>query len=540
MEGWERVLRAPGEAQAMQMHGTKVNPPEGEGVQLCLNDTLEFKTEPFALVIFGGAGDYTRRMIVPSVYRLWQDGFLVSDFSVIGFGLPAMSDEGYRSYVLDSLQEFSETPSGGEKWDEFSRHFSYISAGFENGEGYETLYRRLGEVCAPGGSGRREVIFYLAVPPGAAPVIIANIANHRLCDESIEPKIIMEKPFGRDKASAGVLNDLILAVFRESQIFRVDHYLGKETVQNIRFFRFANSIFEPLWDRKYIDHVEITVAERIGVENRGAFYEETGVVRDVVQNHLVQLVALVAMEPPVRFEADLIRDEKVKVLRAIRIMGKDDIDHLCVRGQYGPGEIGGVAVKGFRQEDQVAPGSNMPTFFAAKLHIDNWRWDGVPFFLRAGKRLDRRLTEIVVHFRQAPLKLFGRSCEKMKPNSLRLGVQPQEFISLCMSVKYPGIGNTPYPVTMEFQYDNAFPVKRHSAHERLLLDCLRGDLTLFARQDGVEAAWSIVDPIIERWQEIPPDFPDYPAGSWGPPGAEELLRREGRSWSTGTTTTVPL
>ncbi|MDT8272230.1 MAG: glucose-6-phosphate dehydrogenase [Desulfomonilia bacterium] len=515
----------------MEKHETTDYPQEGDHGNLCLTPETELKKEPFALVIFGGAGDYTRRMIIPSLYHLRQDGFLVGDYSVIGFGLPAMSEEEYRAYVHHALDDFSSLHPDSEEWKEFAGHFTYISSGFDHDEGYETLYRRLGEVCLPGGTGRREVIFYLAVPPSAAPVIIANIKKHRLCDETIAPKIIMEKPFGRDRASAVKLNDIILDVFDENQIYRVDHYLGKEAVQNIRFFRFANSMFEPLWDRKYVDHVEITVAEQIGIEHRGAFYEETGVIRDVVQNHMMQLVSLVAMEPPVRFEADLIRDEKVKVIRSIRALEKEDIDRFTVRGQYGPGVIEGVPVKGYRQEEHVSPDSSMPTFFAAKIHIDNWRWDGVPIFLRTGKRLEQRRTEIVIHFKQAPLRLFGRSCENMKPNSLRFNIQPQEFISLCMSVKHPGVGNIPYPVTMDFHYDQAFPIERHSAHERLLLDCLKGDLSLFARQDGVEAMWTIVDPIIERWQELPPQFPNYPAGSWGPSEADALMEKEHYTWS---------
>jgi glucose-6-phosphate 1-dehydrogenase len=497
----------------------------------CGSGLDSIKVDPFAFVIFGGAGDYTRRMLMPSLYHLFHDQALPDEFSIIGFGLPEFNDEEYLNFVRSSLDEFSQAEVSEENWKNFAKHISYISADFTGSKGYLRLNRFIDEECIFNPEQKKEAIFYFAVPPAAVPLIVEGLRQHRLCEGSIEPKMVMEKPFGRDRDSAARLNDMLLDVFSEHQIYRVDHYLGKETVQNIMFFRFANSVFEPLWNRRYIDHVEISVAEQLGVEHRGAFYEETGVVRDVIQNHMVQLVALVAMEPPVGFDADLIRDEKVKVFRTIRPVDTDYIDTYMIRGQYGPGMINGRNLPGYRQEPGVSQDSNVPTYFAAKFYIDSWRWAGVPFYVRTGKRLRKRVTTISIYFKQPPLRLFGKTCDIMKPNSLRLGVAPREGIALCMSVKYPGIGNQPYNVTMDFDYERTFEVERHSAHERLILDCLRGDLTLFARQDGVEAMWGIVDPIIKRWEEVPPSFPNYAAGSWGPPEADTLLERDGCSWS---------
>jgi glucose-6-phosphate 1-dehydrogenase len=501
-------------------------------LQTCEVLTDDIKLEPFTIVLFGGTGDLSRRMLLPSLYHLNQDGRLAKDFSVVAFGLPDMSDEEFRNLVRQSLQEFARDSFTGSSWDEFEGHLYHISSDFGSDEGYRDLYRSLGEICVPKKDNKREVIFFMAVPPGVAPVIIAKLGQHHLCTEDFEPKIVMEKPFGRDRASAIKLNQLILERFKESEVYRVDHYLGKETVQNIIFFRFANSIFEPLWNRRYIDHVQITVAEQAGIEHRGLFYEQTGVVRDIVQNHIMELLALVAMEPPVGFEADLIRDEKVKVFRTIRLMDAEYIDAFTVGGQYGPGKIGDMEVPGYREEEDVAKDSNIPTFFAAKLFIDSWRWAGVPFYVRTGKRLPKRVTVISVRFRQPPLRLFGRTCDVLEPNRLTFGIQPREEISLGLSVKYPGVGNQPHTVSMDFNYEDAFTIERHYAYERLLIDCLRGDLTLFARQDGVEAMWSVVDPIISRWEATgAKNFPNYSAGTWGPGEANELLDKDGRTWA---------
>jgi glucose-6-phosphate 1-dehydrogenase len=373
----------------------------------------------------------------------------------------------------------------------------------------------------------------MAVPPGFLPAITERLSSCRLCRGNFNTRLIVEKPFGRDMDSAKELNRVLANAFDESQVYRIDHYLGKETVQNILFFRFANSIFEPLWNRRYIDHVQITVAEDLGIENRAGFYEEAGVVRDIVQNHLMQLLALVAMEPPISFEADYIRNEKVKVFHTIREIDDDYIDRFTVRGQYGRGTVNGKGVPGYREEKDVAPDSRTPTFFAGKFFIDNWRWAGVPFYLRTGKRLKKRITEISIHFRQPPLRLFSSSCEIREPNILILGVQPQERISLHIGVKYPGVSNQLYPVNMAFNYEADIPGDIHFAlpYERLLIDCMKGDQTLFARQDGIEAMWAVVDPIIRRWEDAPaPRLPDYEAGSWGPETADELLTSEDRRW----------
>ena len=502
-------------------------------LQTCDVLTEEFKAEPFTMVIFGGAGDLTQRMLLPSMYSLHHNGRLPKDFSVVGFGLPELSDEEYRKFARKSLEQFAQEAFKESDWNQFCQHLFYHYSDFSSDEGYKTLYNRLGEVCLPTPQKKKELIFYMAVPPADAPLIITKLGQHRFCEDTFEPKIVMEKPFGRDRASAVELNRTILSVFDEKQIYRIDHYLGKETVQNVIFFRFANSIFEPLWNRRYIDHVQITVAEQVGVGRRGLFYEQTGVVRDIVQNHIMQLVTLVAMEPPVGFEADLIRDEKVKVCRTIRPMDEEYIDQFTVRGQYGPGKVSEEEVPGYRAEEDIASDSNTPTFFAAKLYIDNWRWAGVPFYVRTGKRLSKRITEISVQFKQPPLRLFGRTCDILEPNRLILGVQPREEISLSLSVKYPGVGNQPHNVTMDFNYEGSFKIEHHHAYERLLIDCLKGDLTLFARQDGVEAMWSVIDPIVSHWDKKPAiDFPNYSAGSWGPGKAEELIEREGRTWRT--------
>jgi glucose-6-phosphate 1-dehydrogenase len=505
---------------------------KGSNVEICEPPVHDLKTEPFTIVIFGGAGDYTRRMLIPSLYHLFHDEALSDDFSIIGFGLPEMSDEQYRSFVFESLEEFSNAPVIKDRWKNFARHVTYIPSAFEDETGFQKLYSHVNAVCNPNEKQKKEVIFYLAVPPPFYPLIIKNIEKYKLCEEGFDPKVVVEKPFGHDQTSAVALNNTILQAFREKQIYRIDHYLGKETVQNIIFFRFANSIFEPLWNRRYINHVEISVAEQIGIEHRGAFYESAGVVRDVIQNHMMQLIALVAMEPPVGLEADLIRDEKVKILKAIRPMNEEYIDTFMVRGQYGPGTIKGKDVNGYREEESVAVNSYTPTFFAGKFFIDNWRWSGIPFYLRTGKRLPRRTTEIIVHFTRPPLRLFGKDCDVMEPNFLTFQLQPQEKISLNLSVKYPGIGNQPFNVAMDFNYADTFKDERHSAHERLILDCLRGDLTLFARQDGIEAMWQVVDPIIKRWEERSVHhFPNYIAGSWGPEESDDLMTRDGLSWS---------
>ncbi|MDH5174761.1 MAG: glucose-6-phosphate dehydrogenase [Elusimicrobiota bacterium] len=500
-------------------------------LQTCDIPVEDFAIEPFTMVIFGGAGDLSQRKLLPALCHLCQDEKLPRKFSILGFGLPEMSDEKYREFAGDSFRKFSRESLDENNWNKFAKHLFYLSSDFKAGDKYKLLYRRINEITASGRGKQKEVIFYLAVPPQFAPVIIEKLKQNGLSKGTFDSRVIMEKPFGKDRASAVELNRVVAGAFDEKQVFRIDHYLGKETVQNIMFFRFSNSIFEPLWNRRYIDHIQIMVAEEIGVEHRALFYESAGVVRDIVQNHIMQLVAFVAMEPPVGFDADFIRNERVKIFHTIRPMDNEYIDNFTVRGQYGPGEVGERKVPGYREEENVSSDSNTPTFFATKIYIDNWRWAGVPFYLRTGKRLAKRITEISIQFKQPPLKLFGRTCDVLEPNLLVLGIQPQEEISLRFGVKYPGSANQIYSVNMEFNYQKSFKIKRHPPYERLLIDCMKGDLTLFARQDGIEAMWSVVDPIISRWESRPAsNFPNYSAGSWGPKEADEFMEKEDRQW----------
>lgn len=493
----------------------------------------ELKIGPFTMVVFGGTGDLSRRKLLPTLYRLCVQGNLPDAFVIIGVASSELTDEEYREFVRRALQDFGEDQIEESLWENFSRHLFYVSGSFEENISYKKLSQRLEVVATPGRDNLKEVIYYMAVPPHFLSSISERLSSCRMCRERFKTKVIVEKPFGSDRTSASELNRLIASSFDEEQIYRIDHYLGKETVQNILFFRFANSIFEPLWNRRYIDHVQITVAEALGIENRARFYEEAGVVRDIVQNHMMQLLSLVAMEPPISFEADYIRNEKVKVYRTIRTVDAAYIDRFTVQGQYGKGKVGEEDVLGYREEKGIAQNSLTPTFFAGKFYIDNWRWADVPFYLRTGKRLKKRITEISIHFKQPPLRLFSSSCETREPNILTLGIQPREAISLHIGVKYPGVSNQLYPVNMDFDYEEDIKGDIHFAmpYERLLIDCMKGDQTLFARQDGIEAMWAVVDPVIKRWEENPyGSFPNYAAGSWGPQKAEELLTREGHQW----------
>ena len=504
-----------------------------EEPQECRIIPEKYTIEPFTMVIFGGTGDLSKRMLLPTLYHLCEEDGLPDEFSIIGFASSSRSDEEYRQLVREAIEEFGPEPFKSECWEKFSNHLYYISGGFEDIESYTALSARLEKVAHPAKEGKRVILYYLAVPPHYLPPIFELLSQCDLCREMFDPRIIIEKPFGRDRESAAELNSLIASKFDEKQVYRIDHYLGKETVQNILFFRFANSIFEPLWNRRYIDHVQITVAESIGIGSRARFYEEAGVVRDIVQNHMMQILALVAMEPPVGFDADYIRDEKLKVYHTIRHMDREYIDRFTVRGQYNSGTINGIDVAAYRSEANVSDRSDTPTFFAGKFYIDNWRWAGVPFYLRTGKRLKKRITEVSIHFKQPPLKLFRSTCEIREPNILVLGVQPSEEITLHIGVKHPGIGNQLYPVNMNFNYEKDLEGDVHFTlpYERLLLDCMKGDQTLFARQDGTEAMWTIVDPIIEQWERTPAaDFPNYTAGTWGPEKADELIRSDGRQW----------
>ncbi|MFL5496233.1 MAG: glucose-6-phosphate dehydrogenase [Gemmatimonadales bacterium] len=497
------------------------------------------KAEPCTLVIFG-AGDLLHRKLMPSLFHLMGDGLLPDEFAIITVARGQLDNEAFRAQVRDALRTFA--PDGGraldqESWGQFASHLHYVSGELDDPATYAALRHRLTETDAtlPGGSGH---LFYLAIPPSLYEETINRLAESgiapRVPDSKQRPwvRIIIEKPFGRSLESAIALNACVRRAFAEHQVYRIDHYLGKETVQNLLVFRFANSIFEPVWNRQHVHHVQITAAESVGVEHRGKYYEEAGVVRDMFQNHLLQLLSLTAMEPPVTFSADAVRDEKVKALRAIRPITPEVMHDYSVRGQYGPGVIDGRPVPGYRQEPDVAPESATPTYCAVRFMIDNWRWQDVPFYLRSGKRMPRRASEIAIQFRKPPHVMFPmRDGETIEPNILAIRVQPEEGIALRFEVKVPGVEVKMASVEMDFRYARAFGELDHDAYETLLLDCMLGEATLFTRSDEVEAAWGVVDPILDFWAGKRPDhFPNYPAGSWGPPVSDEFIAREGARW----------
>lgn len=501
-------------------------------LQTCNIQPDEYKVEAFTMVIFGGAGDLSRRKILPSLYHLFTEDEFSEGFSILGFDMADLTEKQYRSRMKDAVQEFSDEQP--DRWDEFSKHLFYMQGNFKEDEVFKKLITRVKKISVPAKKKGKEVIYYMAVPPQVMPLAVEKMKHHNLCKGVFRTKIIVEKPFGTDRSSAKELNKVLLESFEENQIYRIDHYLSKEPVQNIIFMRFSNTIFEQFWNFRYVDNVQITVAEDIGIEHRGAFYEKAGVVRDIVQNHMMQLIGLVAMEPPVGFRADFIRDEKLKILRSIRPMDNEYIDKFMVRGQYGPGKVQGEDVAGYRAEKNVSDSSLTPTFFAAKLFIDTWRWAGVPFYVRTGKRMGKRITEICLEMKQLPLRLFGRVCDTPEDaNVLTLTIQPDEKIALKFGVKYPYSHNQIYPVNMVFSYEDVFKMKSHYPYERLLVDCIKGDLTLFLRQDAIEAMWHVVDPITARWESMAPaGFPNYAAGTWGPEQSDILLRQDGRRWIT--------
>lgn len=497
---------------------------------LPLEDDLKADT-PFTLVLFGGAGDLSKKKLLPSIFSLYQKKMLSEEFSILGFARTPRTNEEFRKIAEESIIKYSDEKVDQNLLKSFLKRLSYLSSNVDIDDNYKGLCDQIREISTNNKDNKKSVIFYFAVPSKAASKIIEKLVKHKLCYGEFDAKLVIEKPFGSDTASAEELNNSLSLLFSENQIYRIDHYLGKDTVQNILFFRFANSIFEPLWDRRYIDHVEITVAEEIGIEGRGDFYEETGIIRDIIQNHMMQLIALVAMEIPAGFEANFIRDEKAKVFNSIRPMDDDHIKQNTIWGQYGHGKINKQEVISYREEPNVLAESNTPTFFAAKLYIDNWRWAGVPFYIRSGKRMAKKLTEINIFFKQPPLRLFGRTCDKSQPNILSLKIQPDEEISLLFDVKNPIRKNQIYPVNMTFNYHKTFKSNAYSAYQRLLIDCIKGDLTLFARQDEIALTWKIIDPIISYWQNSSSfKIPIYKSGSWGPKESEELMKRDGRSW----------
>jgi glucose-6-phosphate 1-dehydrogenase len=481
--------------------------------------------DPCAVVIFGASGDLTKRKLFPAIYSLALRNLLPDEIAVVGVARTPETDAQFRTRMKDAVRKYGRDPIDEKVWKRLASGLRYIATDFAADGGEDELMELLSKLDEERGTAGNRV-FYLAVPPTAIGTLAEKVGSRRH-EWKGWTRVIVEKPFGTDRRSARSLNDEIHRFFEEREIFRIDHYLGKETVQNLLALRFANGIFEPLWNRELVDHVEITVAESIGIEGRAAFYESAGAIRDVFQNHLLQLVALTAMEPPVDFTAESVRNEKVKVLSAIRPPGARRV----VRGQYGPGYVEGKKVPGYRQEPGVAPRSSTETFVAAKLYVDNWRWAGTPFYVRVGKRLAKRETTIAIQFKRAPHPPFAKEAsEGVSPNVLLLHIQPDEGISLAIGAKVPGQGLSLRTVHMDFLYGGAFRTELPEAYERLILDCMLGDATLFTREDEVDAQWALVDSIVASWKRERTSFPNYEAGTWGPGAAAELLRKDGRAW----------
>jgi glucose-6-phosphate 1-dehydrogenase len=489
--------------------------------------------DPCTIVIFGASGDLARRKLVPALYSLAAQNCLARRFAIIGFGRTATTDEKFQQSAIESVKKFGDAVAAQqEECAEFAKALAFVSGEYDHPEAFEKLKQRLEELDrAHQLNGNR--LYYLATPPDIYPVIIEQLAKAGLAKPSNGKswvRIIIEKPYGRDLASAQKLNETVLKSFDESQVYRIDHYLGKDTVQNLMVLRFGNGIFEPLWNRNYVDHVQITAAETLGVEQRAAFYETAGATRDMIQSHVLQLTSLVAMEPPAAFDATAVRNEKIKVLQSIRPFTDEIIRTDIVRGQYGPGKEPGdpAMLAGYRQEPGVSKESGTETFVAAKVQIDNWRWAGVPFYLRTGKRLPSRVSEIAIQFKRAPHLVFQG--QDLTSNTLVLNVQPDEGISISFHAKVPGQEMKLKNVTMDFSYQKEFGAGERSAYATLINDCMRGDATLFDRADSVEAAWALVNPILDWFQSHKPKFPNYAAGSWGPQESDELLERDGRHW----------
>jgi glucose-6-phosphate 1-dehydrogenase len=492
----------------------------------------ELAAEPCVVVIFGATGDLTHRKLMPALYDLAVEGRLPAGTSLVGFARRPFTDASFAADMLEAARAHARLqPYRSAIGNRFADGIRYVQASFEEPDGYDCLARVCAELDATRGT-RGNRLYYLATAPTAYPTVIERLGAAGPSSSGWS-RVVVEKPFGRDLASARELNAQLARVFDEEQVYRIDHYLGKETVQNIMAFRFANSIFASVWNRDHIDHVQIAVAESIGVEGRGPYYEESGALRDMVANHILQVLSLVAMEPPVALDANAVRDEKVKVLRAIQPLNTGEVARRTVRGQYGAGEVDGRPVPGYRQEERVAPDSNTETFVALKLLIDNWRWAGVPFYVRHGKRLPKRSTEIAIRFKPTPQLLFGGAAAGWHlPNVLNLRIQPDDGIGLRFGTKVPGPGMHIRSVMMDFRFGASFGQQAADAYERLVLDAMQGESTLFTRRDEAEAAWTIVTSILEGWRHLPPpDFPNYEAGTWGPRAARDLIARDGRAWA---------
>ena len=489
--------------------------------------------DPCIMVVFGADGDLTKRKLIPSLYNLSRSEVLPEQFAVVGLARSPLTTDQFRAKLDNDMEQFATAPMQPALWSSVRERSYYITGDFREKQAFEDLRRTLTELDTTQGT-RGNYLFYLATAARFFGEIVQHLGDSGLAieEDGRWRRVVIEKPFGSDLISARLLNQQIRQVLKERQIYRIDHYLGKETVQNILVFRFANGIFEPVWNRRYIDHVQITVAETLGVEHRGGYYDESGALRDMVPNHLLQLVSFVAMEPPVSFEADAVRDEKAKVLRAMQPMNSIDVLRNTVYGQYGGGSLDGRSVPSYRAEPHVASDSRTETFVALKLFIDSWRWADVPFYLRTGKRLPKRVTEIIIQYKRAPFLLFRRTpVERLSPNLLVIRIQPDEGMSLSFGAKIPGPTVQVGTVNMDFDYAEHFGTPPTTGYETLLHDCMAGDATLFERGDNVELCWSVVEPILDVWKSLPPpSFPNYSAGSWGPKEADELLQRDGRRW----------
>ncbi len=491
------------------------------------------KLSPSLIFIFGGSGDLNYRKVNPALYNLFIDDAMPGNFDIVGIARSEYGEGEYEKRLKEGIDNFSRRKGTKESWKDFSSHLSYVSMDVKDAKEYKKIEKITKDKDAEYGA-HPNVIFYMAVAPQLVADIVKNLGSLVLCHDVNCTRIVVEKPFGHDLASAKEMNCLLSKYFEEDQVFRIDHYLGKETVQNILALRFANALFEPIWNRNYIDHVQITAAETVGVEGRGGYYETSGALRDMVQNHILQLLCMIGMEPPVSFEANEIRNRKVDVLHALRKITKDQVQEYAARGQYDEGWMQGEKVTGYREEKSVSPESNTETFAAVKFYIDNWRWEGVPFYVRTGKRLHEKSTVLTIQFKPAPAFAFPKeAAETWRPNRLSISISPEMDVGLRFQSKRPGQAMILNPVDMIFNYKDEYNGEEPEAYETLLYDVMDGDATLFMRADQVEAAWEVVMPILDAWgARKPMDFPNYSPDSWGPEDAEALIARDGHNWAT--------